>query len=73
MLIGHKNEIEHHLTEMFLKINAEDIGNDYLFFESVGALAVPDFQRSAFPIKTSRLNPILRFCKAVRVVYRFLI
>ena len=35
MLIGHKDEIEHHLTEMFLEINAEAIGNDYLIVGSV--------------------------------------
>lgn len=30
MLIGHKHEIEHYLTELFLKIDPELIGNDYL-------------------------------------------
>ncbi len=35
MLIGHKHEIEHHLTEMFLKINPEVIGNYYLVFGTV--------------------------------------
>ena len=35
MLIGHKHEIEHHLTEMFLKINAEAVGNDYFIFGTV--------------------------------------
>jgi hypothetical protein len=35
MLIGHKHEIEHHLTEKFLEINAEVIGNDYLVFGTV--------------------------------------
>ena len=35
MLIGHKDEIEHYLTEMFLKINPEVIGNSYLVFGTV--------------------------------------
>ncbi len=35
MLIGHKHEIEHHLTEMFLKIDPEVIGNAYLIFGTV--------------------------------------
>ncbi len=32
MLIGHKHEIEHYLTDMFLQINSEVIGNYYLVF-----------------------------------------
>ncbi len=39
MLIGHKHEIEHHLTEMFLKINPEIIGNYYLVFGTVEKIA----------------------------------
>ena len=35
MLIGHKHEIEHHLTETFMEINAEVIGNDYLIIGTV--------------------------------------
>ncbi len=35
MLIGHKHEIEHHLTEMFMNKNPEVIGNDYLVFGTV--------------------------------------
>jgi hypothetical protein len=35
MLIGHKHEIEHHLTEVFLGINPEIIGNSYLVFGTV--------------------------------------
>lgn len=30
MLIGHKHEIEHYLTQMFLPMNPEIIGNEYL-------------------------------------------
>ena len=39
MLIGHKHEIEHYLTEMFLKINPEVIGNYYLVFGTVEKIA----------------------------------
>ena len=35
MLIGHRDEIEHHLTEVFLRINPEIIGNSYLVFGTV--------------------------------------
>jgi hypothetical protein len=35
MLIGHKHEIEHYLTEMFLKINPDLIGNYYLILGTV--------------------------------------
>ena len=35
MLIGHKHEVEHHLTMMFLDIDANIIGNDYLVFGTV--------------------------------------
>ena len=39
LLIGHKHEIEHHLTELFLKINPEVIGNYYLVFGTVEKIA----------------------------------
>jgi hypothetical protein len=35
MLIGHKHEIEHHLTKMFFNINPEIIGNYYRAFGTV--------------------------------------
>jgi len=35
ILIGHKHEIEHHLTEKFLEIDREIIGNNYLVFGTV--------------------------------------
>ena len=35
MLIGHKSEIEHHLKEMFLKIDPDVIGNPYLIMGTV--------------------------------------
>ncbi|MFW6332898.1 MAG: hypothetical protein ACOC23_06315 [Thermodesulfobacteriota bacterium] len=35
MLIGHKHEIEHHLTQKFLEIDPNTIGNNYLVFGTV--------------------------------------
>lgn len=35
MLIGHKHEIEHHLTELFLRMNPQVIGNYYLVLGTV--------------------------------------
>ena len=35
MLIGHKHEIEHHLTETFFKIKPDVIGSNYLVFGTV--------------------------------------
>jgi len=35
MLIAHKDEIEHLLTDMFLQINPDYIGNNYLVFATV--------------------------------------
>lgn len=35
MLIGHKQEIEHHLTETFLKIKPSVIGSNYFVFGTV--------------------------------------
>ncbi len=35
MLIGHKDEIEHYLTEMFLDINPDIIGNRYIIMGTV--------------------------------------
>ena len=35
MLIGHRDEIEHFLTDMFLQTNPDCIGNDYLVFGTV--------------------------------------
>ncbi len=39
MLIGDKHEIEHHLTEMFLKINPKVIGNYYIVLGTVEKIA----------------------------------
>ena len=35
MLIGHKHEIEHHLTEAFLKIDKSVIGDDYILIGTI--------------------------------------
>jgi hypothetical protein len=35
MLIGHKHEIEHLLTDLFLGTNPHSIGNDYLVLGTV--------------------------------------
>ncbi len=35
MLIGHKDEIEHHLTGVFSHLAPQDIGNDYLIMGTV--------------------------------------
>jgi len=35
MLIGHKDEIEHYLTELFLKIDSNVIGGDYVIIGTV--------------------------------------
>lgn len=35
MLIGHQHEIEHHLTDLFLKKNPDVIGNRYLIVGTV--------------------------------------
>jgi hypothetical protein len=35
MLIGHKHEIEHYLTEMFLQMDPNVIGGEYLIFGTV--------------------------------------
>ena len=35
MLIAHKHEVEHHLTELFQKMDKDVIGNNYLVFGTV--------------------------------------
>ncbi len=35
LLIGHKHEIEHHLTTLFSELNPDDIGNDYIIIGTV--------------------------------------
>ena len=39
LLIGHKHEIEHYLTEMFRQMDPDSIGNDYLIFATVAKKA----------------------------------
>ena len=54
MLIGHKHEIEHHLTEMFLKINPEVIGNYYLVFGTVEKIAWRENMNQSKPLNEMR-------------------
>lgn len=35
LLIGHKHEIEHHLTSIFSQLSPHDIGNDYLIIGAI--------------------------------------
>ena len=35
LLIGHKHEIEHHLTQTFSQLRPQDIGNNYLIIGTV--------------------------------------
>ena len=35
LLIGHKQEIEHHLTQLFSQRMPQDVGNDYLIIGTV--------------------------------------
>jgi hypothetical protein len=46
MLIGHKHEIEHHLTEAFSNINPNIIGSNYLVFGPVDK-NVPDYPQAS--------------------------
>jgi len=54
MLIGHKHEIEHHLTEMFLKINPAVIGNSYLVFGTVEKKAWRENMNQPKPLNEMR-------------------
>jgi hypothetical protein len=53
-LIGHKHEIEHHLTELFLQINPEVIGNDYLVIGTVEKKAWQENIKQARPLEEMR-------------------
>ncbi len=53
-LIGHKHEIEHHLTVMFSKLNPEVIGNDYLIFGTVEKEAWRENMRQQKPFNEMR-------------------
>ncbi|MFQ5631780.1 MAG: hypothetical protein ACE5I1_23655 [bacterium] len=49
MLIGHKDEIEHFLTELFMKINPENVGNGYLI---IGTLEKKTWRENMHKAKT---------------------
>ena len=54
MLIGHKHEIEHHLTELFMKIDPEVIGNDYLVFGTIEKKAWRENLKDPKPLNEMR-------------------
>ncbi len=47
LLIGHKHEIEQHLTELFLGIDPDSVGNAYLIFATVEKKAWRDNMKEA--------------------------
>ncbi len=51
MLIGHKDEIEHLLTQLFLSINPEVIGNDYIVLGTVEKQAWRENMNQPMPFK----------------------
>lgn len=53
-LIGHKHEIEHHLTEMFLKNNPAVIGNNYLIFGTLEKNAWHEYINQPKPLDKMR-------------------
>lgn len=55
-LIGHKHEIEHHLTEMFSKINPDFVGNNYLVFGTVEKKAWRDNISQPKPLQEMRCH-----------------
>jgi len=54
MLIGHKHEIEHLLTELFFQINSEVIGNYYLVFGTMEKKAWRENIKQPKPVKEMR-------------------
>ena len=54
MLIAHKHEIEHYLTEMFSKINPEIIGNKYLVIGTIDKQAWRENLRQSKPVTEMR-------------------
>jgi hypothetical protein len=56
MLIGHKHEIEHYLTEMFRRSKPEIVGNDYLIFGVVERKAWAENMRKAKPLQEMRAH-----------------
>jgi hypothetical protein len=56
MLIGHKDEIEHYLTDTFRKIDPQIIGNDYLIFATVEKKAWRENIQSPKPLPELRAS-----------------
>ncbi len=50
-LIGHKHEIEFHLTETFLKLKPEIVGNSYLIIGTMGKQAWRENMRKPKPLQ----------------------
>ncbi len=56
MLIGHKHEIESHLTQLFLQINPDLIGNNYFVFGTVEKKAWQKNIKQSKPLEEMRQN-----------------
>jgi hypothetical protein len=56
LLIGHKHEIEHHLTELFRDIGPELVGNRYLIFATVEKKAWRENMRQPRPVLELRAH-----------------
>ena len=54
LLIAHKHEIEHLLTDLFLQFDPEVIGNDYLIFGTVEKKAWREGLKQSMPINKMR-------------------
>ena len=56
LLIGHKHEIDHYLTEMFRGIEPEIVGNAYLIFGTVEKKAWRENMRQPKPLPELRAH-----------------
>ncbi len=56
LLIGHKHEIEHYLTEMFARMNPSIIGNPYLIFATVKRKAWQTGMRQSIGVQQMRAH-----------------
>ena len=56
LLIAHKAEIEHYLTEMFREMEPELVGNDYLIFATVEKKAWRENMRQPKPLPELRVH-----------------
>jgi hypothetical protein len=56
LLIAHKHEIEHFLTEMFRRVKPEILGNDYLIIGVVERETWAENMREAMPIEAMRAH-----------------